>query len=67
MLTEELNYNLPDELIAQEPAGKRDESRLMVMSLASEEITDKRFSDIIDYLSAGDCLVLNNTSHTTRF
>ncbi|MCK5565804.1 MAG: tRNA preQ1(34) S-adenosylmethionine ribosyltransferase-isomerase QueA [Planctomycetes bacterium] len=61
MLTEELNYELPENLIAQEPASTRDESRLMVMSLGNDELADKRFGDIIDYLSAGDCLVLNNT------
>ncbi len=61
MLTEKLNYELPEELIAQEPASKRDESRLLVMSPANDELADKRFGDVIEYLSAGDCLVLNNT------
>lgn len=54
-------YDLPEELIAQTPIEKRDESRLMVLNRASQTIEHKTFKDIIDYLEPGDCLVRNNT------
>ena len=54
-------YDLPQELIAQHPAEKRDCSRLMVLDRSSGEIQHKRFYDIIDELREGDCLILNNT------
>ena len=54
-------YDLPEELIAQTPIEKRDESRLMVLHRDTKEIEDKTFKDIIDYLEPGDCLVRNNT------
>lgn len=54
-------YDLPKELIAQTPLTQRDGSRLMVINRKSGEISHKHFYDIIDYLNAGDCLVLNNT------
>ena len=54
-------YDLPKELIAQTPIEQRDSSRLMVINRKSGEISHKHFYDIIDYLNAGDCLVLNNT------
>ncbi|MDD4389610.1 MAG: tRNA preQ1(34) S-adenosylmethionine ribosyltransferase-isomerase QueA [Eubacteriales bacterium] len=57
----EFDYNLPEALIAQEPAGKRDLSRLMVLHRASGLIEHKHFYDIIEYLQEGDCLVLNNS------
>ena len=57
----EFNYNLPEELIAQVPLAKRDESRLMVLNRQSKTIEDKVFKDILDYLKPGDCLVRNNT------
>lgn len=54
-------FDLPEELIAQVPIEKRDESRLMVLNKETGEIKHKVFKDIIDYLNPGDCLVLNNT------
>ena len=54
-------YDLPEELIAQTPIEKRDESRLMVLNRASQTIEHKTFKDIIEYLEPGDCLVRNNT------
>ena len=61
MKLEEFDYNLPEELIAQVPIAKRDESRLMVLHRDSKRIEHKTFKDIIDYLKPGDCLVRNNT------
>lgn len=61
MKLEEFDYNLPEELIAQVPIAKRDESRLMVLHRQSKTIEHKTFKDIIDYLKPGDCLVRNNT------
>ena len=57
----DFNYELPEELIAQTPIEKRDESRLMVLNRANQTIEHKTFKDIIDYLEPGDCLVRNNT------
>ena len=54
-------YDLPEELIAQTPIEKRDESRLMVLDRVNQTIEHKRFKDIIDYLKPGDVLVRNNT------
>ena len=61
MKLEEFDYNLPEELIAQVPIAKRDESRLMVLHRESKKVEHKTFKDIIDYLRPGDCLVRNNT------
>ena len=62
MKVEDFNYELPEELIAQTPIKKRDMSRLMVVNRKNETIeTNKIFSDVIDYLEEGDCLVINNT------
>lgn len=57
----EFDYYLPEELIAQVPIEKRDESRLMVLDKKTGEIEHKRFKDIIEFLEPGDCLVRNNT------
>lgn len=54
-------FDLPEELIAQHPIEKRDESRLMAVDKNTGEIHHKIFKDIIDYLNSGDCLVLNDT------
>ena len=54
-------YDLPEELIAQTPAEKRDCSRLMVINRESGELTHKHFYDVIDYLNPGDTLVVNNS------
>ncbi len=61
MKLSDFNYYLPEELIAQTPIEKRDESRLMVLDKNTGEIEHKIFRDIIDYLQPGDCLVRNNT------
>ena len=61
MKVSEFNYELPEELIAQTPIEKRDESRLMVLDREEQTIEHKTFKDIIDYLEPGDCLVRNNT------
>lgn len=61
MKVSDFNYDLPEELIAQVPIQKRDESRLMVLNKVTGEIEHKTFKDIIDYLEPGDCLVRNNT------
>ncbi len=55
------DYYLPEELIRQTPLKKRDESNLLVMDKVSGELTDSKFSNIINYLEKGDTLVLNNT------
>ncbi len=57
----DFNYNLPEELIAQTPIEKRDESRLMVLNKEKRTIEHKKFKEIIDYLRPGDILVRNNT------
>ncbi|MDD7354411.1 MAG: tRNA preQ1(34) S-adenosylmethionine ribosyltransferase-isomerase QueA [Oscillospiraceae bacterium] len=54
-------FELPEELIAQHPAQKRDMSRLLCLGRKSGQIEHKHFYDVIDYLKPGDCLVLNNT------
>ncbi len=61
MQVSDFNYNLPEELIAQTPIEKRDESRLMVLDRNKKTIEHKIFKDIIDYLKPGDVLVRNNT------
>ena len=61
MKVSDFNYNLPEELIAQTPIQKRDESRLMVLDKTNKTIEHKVFKDILDYLKPGDCLVRNNT------
>lgn len=61
MKLEEFDYYLPEDLIAQVPIQKRDESRLMVLDRENKTITHKVFKNIIDYLEPGDCLVRNNT------
>jgi len=61
MKTDDFNYNLPDNLIAQTPIKKRDESKLLVLSKEDGKISHHKFSDIIDYLEKGDVLVLNDT------
>ena len=61
MELKEFYYDLPENLIAQVPIAKRDESRLMVLNRNAQTIAQKIFKDIIDYLEPGDCLVRNNT------
>lgn len=61
MNVSDFDYYLPEELIAQTPLLKRDESRLLVLDKESGEVSHKHFFDIIDYLEEGDTLVLNDT------
>ena len=61
MKVSDFNYELPKELIAQHPYDKRDEARLMVLDKKKQSIEHKVFKDVVDYLSPGDCLVINNT------
>ena len=61
MKVSDFNYDLPEELIAQTPIQKRDESRLMVLDKTNKTIEHRVFKDILDYLKPGDCLVRNNT------
>lgn len=61
MKTDDFDYYLPEELIAQTPLKDRSSSRLLVLDKETGEITHKHFTDIIDYLNPGDVLVLNDT------
>jgi S-adenosylmethionine:tRNA ribosyltransferase-isomerase len=61
MHTSDFDYHLPEELIAQKPAARRDASRLMVIDRKTGEIGHRHFYDITDYLKASDCLVMNNS------
>ena len=61
MKLEDFDFYLPEEQIAQHPADKRDESRLLVLHKNTGEIEDRHFYDIIDYLHPGDVLVRNNS------
>ncbi len=61
MKTHDFWYDLPDELIAQTPLKKRDESRLLVLGRTSGDISHRHFYDILDFLQPGDCLVMNDS------
>lgn len=61
MKTEDFDYDLPKELIAQTPLIDRNASRMMVLDKKTGDYDDKRFTDLIDYLNEGDTLVLNDT------
>lgn len=61
MKLSDFNYELPQELIAQDPLLKRSDSRLMVLNRATGGIEHRHFSDVIEYLNPGDCLVINDT------
>ena len=61
MKTDDFDFYLPEELIAQTPLEKRDSSRLLVLDKKTGEISHKHFTDIIDYMEKGDTLVLNDT------
>lgn len=61
LLKSDYFYDLPEELIAQDPLTDRSSSRLMLLDKKSGEVEHKTFSDIKSYLREGDCLVLNNT------
>jgi len=57
----DFDYSLPDELIAQHPAAQRDASRLIVLNRADSSITHSRFPALLEYLRAGDVLILNDS------
>ncbi len=59
--TSDFYYDLPQELIAQTPLQQRDSSRLLVMDKDSGELSHRHFSDILEYLRPGDCLVMNDS------
>ena len=61
MKTSDFYYDLPEELIAQDPLEDRSSSRLMVLDRESGEISHHIFKDIIEYLNPEDCLVINDT------
>lgn len=61
MNLQDFNFNLPEELIAQQPVEKRSASRLMVLNSERGTIEHKHFSDIVDYFKTGDIIVLNDT------
>lgn len=61
MRTEDFNYELPEELIAQTPLKNRSDSRLLVLDRDTGEIIHEQFSNIINYLNKGDVLVINDT------
>jgi S-adenosylmethionine:tRNA ribosyltransferase-isomerase len=57
----EFEFDLPDELVATEPADYRDESRMMVINRKTQEIEHKKFKDIVQYFDEGDVVIVNNT------
>ncbi len=61
MRIEEFDYDLPQDLVAQEPRGRRDAARLMVLDRSGAELRDATISDLGEYLRPGDLLVLNDT------
>lgn len=61
MKTHDFYYDLPEELIAQDPLEDRSGSRLLVLDRQTGKREHKIFRDVIDYLNPGDCLVVNNT------
>ena len=61
MLTSDFNFELPPELIAQQPTPQRDQSRLLVLNRETGTISHRQFPDVLEYLRSGDVLVLNNS------
>ncbi len=61
LMTKDFYYDLPEKLIAQHPAERRDSSRLMVLDRKDNTIEHKIFHDIVDYLNEGDVLVINDS------
>ena len=61
MKRQDFNYDLPEELIAQDPLEDRSSSRLLVLNKESGDVSHHIFKDVKDYLKAGDCLVINDT------
>ena len=61
MKTKDFDYYLPEELIAQTPLEKRDESRLMRLDKETGAISHQHFYELPEFLKPGDCLILNNS------
>lgn len=61
LVTDDFDFNLPEELIAQTPLKDRSSSRMMVLSKNEKVVKDKQFENIVDELNPGDALVMNNT------
>ena len=61
MKTDDFDFELPEELIAQTPLKQRDSSRLLVLNKKNGSVKHQNFTDVIDYLNNGDVLVLNDT------
>lgn len=61
MKTDDFDFDLPEELIAQTPLDKRDSSKMLILDKKTGEITHSHFNNIIDYLDENDVLVLNDT------
>jgi S-adenosylmethionine:tRNA ribosyltransferase-isomerase len=61
MRIEDFDYHLPEKLIAQKPADRRDSSRLLVVHRENDMVEHRHFCDILEYLHEGDCLVLNDS------
>jgi S-adenosylmethionine:tRNA-ribosyltransferase-isomerase (queuine synthetase) len=61
MLVNDFDYDLPNELIAQYPRDKREDSRLMVIDRKTDTISHRYFYEILDFVNPCDCLVLNNS------
>ena len=61
MNVKDYDYDLPEELIAQDPLEDRSSSRLMVLDRQTVDVEHRHFTDILEYLHPGDCLVINNT------
>lgn len=61
MRLDDFDFELPEELIAQYPAEKRDGSRLLVLNRNATAVSHQQFADIVDFFRSGDCLVVNDT------
>jgi S-adenosylmethionine:tRNA ribosyltransferase-isomerase len=61
MRTADFHYDLPPDLIAQQPTARRDDSRLLVVQRQTRQLAHRRFPDLLDFLNPGDVLVLNNS------
>jgi S-adenosylmethionine:tRNA ribosyltransferase-isomerase len=62
MKLSDFKYNLPKTSIAKYPVSPRDKAKLMVLNKETEEIENKSFADVVDYMEKGDVLVVNETT-----
>jgi S-adenosylmethionine:tRNA ribosyltransferase-isomerase len=60
-LLDNYNYEVPEELIAQKPTENRQDSKLFVIDRKTQKFYHRKFSDIVEYFGAGDCIIINNT------